>query len=398
MLQIKFKQMVKSPALVISSFIFLLWFFVSNQAGLRTGTGDILLIPYPIKSVPVSFIFFLFFAYSFLAKSIRQQLTELSKVYWQGRMQEYIYSFILLEIPNILCYLFLVLCAVRNIWMSFGKLDIYTFFFALKCYVIHIFLVNTVAILFGILISFIRNEIKAFLTLGVVCCLFSTFTLGYLYSLTRANERMNHLVDVLALTTRKHDAMVDCDYLYAVGSVDLERVLFWCFLITTFLCYILIQRGKKIVVLSLSIVSFLILALYTQPHGSSYLDEANPMDAEKKEDYYYERNPEYIGVKRNDLTVENDFTIKKYKADISIKRVMKAKVMVYLNEKRDFYSFSLRHEYRVTSIIDEYGKKVSFKREGDWISFFDDNDKKRHRDITIEIIKLQEELEKMEAE
>lgn len=34
----------------------------------------------------------------------------------------------------------------------------------------------------------------------------------------------------------------------------------------------------------------------------------------------------------------------------------------------------------------------------DMIDSWDDNDKKRHREITIEIIKLQEELEKMEAE
>lgn len=53
------------------------------------------------------------------------------------------------------------------------------------------------------------------------------------------------MIDLFGLTTRMYHTAADYDYIFSVESVDLQRILFWIFLVLTILAYHLLQRKKR---------------------------------------------------------------------------------------------------------------------------------------------------------
>lgn len=125
----------------------------------------------------------------------------------------------------------------------------------------------------------------------------------------------------------------------------------------------------------------ILFVLYMQPNGASYLNVNMVSDANDEEYNYYNAHTEQIGTLEHCESEEN-FKITKYVADIHVNRILSADVEVYIDQQElDAYVFSLRHEYEVISVEDEYGKKVSCRQEGDWITLHPEDSMKHSKFI-----------------
>lgn len=367
MVGIKAKQFFKNPILLLTTVIYFAW--ISNQLFSELYHEDILLpdnILKPLDLIPLSFVFFLFLSYAFFSKDKSCRMDEVISVSGTGKIRSYISGCVILFLLDLIVFLFLfgyfTYCCVQVL----GNVDETLFVFVVRLYGIHIFLVNLFSLLLGMSMSFVRSEMKAYIFLIVICCCFNQFFLSSLYRLSERNETLYHFVELFGLTTRTHNGLpVDVDYLFSVEAVNVQRILFWIFLMITIFLFQTLKRWGKCWLIGSGVITIVFLCFYMLPSGASYSDVASRMDAWGEEETYYSTHRDQAGTHDNYLPKEN-FRIVKYVADLKIRRVLEAEVSVYVDKgELPEYIFALRHEYKVSHVKDERGEDVAFVQNGD---------------------------------
>lgn len=374
---LKCKQYFKAPVLVLVTVIYFAWVIKNILSGADSQLADIeIQIVFPLIFVPLSFIFFMFVSYAFFAKDNRNKIAEVILAERNGVLKNCLCGFSLLLILNaVLTAVFLFRLFPESI-KAMGYLDRDVMWFAARCYLIHVFLVNVFAGLIGMAVSFIRSEVKAFSIMIAMGCLFSQFFQSFLYKIAGNNSVIYHLMDLFGLTTRMYNAAPDHDYIYSVESVDLQRILFWIFVVVTILLAVILKRKKWFFVAGSGGITILLFIFYMLPNGASYVDIDSRHDAWSEESTYYTAHADQVGRLDHYLPEEN-FKITKYMADIRFDRVLKAKVEVYVDAPDlDTYVFALRHEYVLHSVEDEYGAEVEYSQEGDQVILTPDHSQK----------------------
>ena len=336
---------------------------------------------YPLVFIPVSFVFFIFLSYAFFSGEEKSKVDEVILTCRNGKLRSCFCNLCLIFSFNVFLLLLFVLYLGLQCAKALGSVPMDVIWFGVRCYLIHIILVNIFAALAGMAVSFIKNEIKAFVVMIVVCCFFSQFFLESLYKLSGNNLELWHMMDLFGLTTRMYHAAADYDYIFSIESVDLQRILFWIFATATILICYLAPGRKRFFTICSGVIMVILFVLYMQPNGASYLNVNMVSDANDEEYNYYNAHTEQIGTLEHCESEEN-FKITKYVADIHVNRILSADVEVYIDQQElDAYVFSLRHEYEVISVEDEYGKKVSCRQEGDWITLHPEDSMKHSKFI-----------------
>lgn len=363
---LKCKQFFKSPVLVLATVLYFSWIIKKLLPGMISEKGSVAnAMTFPLVFIPVSFVFFMFLSYALFSREGKNRVNEVILTCRNGKLRSCICDFCLILFINAFLLLLFTLYLGLQCDKALDSVQMDVLWFGIRCYLIHIILVNIFAALTGMVVSFIENEIKAFAVMILVCCFFSQFFLESFYTLAGDDLDLRHMMDIFGLTTRMYHAAPDYDYIFSVESVDLQRVLFWIFVTFTILIFNLLQTRKRFFTICSGAITVLLFVLYMLPNGASYM---NVDDAYDEEYSYYDTHTEQIGTLEHYESEEN-FKITKYVADIHVNRILKADVEVYVDKPElEAYVFSLRHEYRVTSVEDEYGKKVSYRREGDWIT------------------------------
>ena len=365
---LKCKQFFKSPSLVLASVLYFIWIIKKLLPGMISEKGDVAnSMTYPLVFIPVSFVFFIFLSYAFFSGEGKSKVNEVILTCRNGKLRSCFCNLCLILSFNAFLLLLFILYLGLQCAKALDSVPMDVLWFGVRCYLIHIILVNIFAALIGMAVSFIKNEIKAFAIIILVCCFFSQFFLESLYMLAGNNLDLWHMMDLFGLTTRMYHAAADYDYIFSIESVDLQRILFWIFVMITILTCSLLQRRKRFFTICSGAITVLLFVLYMLPNGASYMNVDGMSDAYDEEYGYYNAHTEQVGTLAHCESEEN-FKITKYVADIHVNRILKADVEVYMDQHElETYMFSLRHEYKVTSVEDEYGKKVSYRREGDWI-------------------------------
>lgn len=381
---LKCKQFFKTPALLLAAVFYFGWVIKKLLPGMYSEKGDVAsAITFPLVFIPVSFVFFMFFSYALFSKDGKSKIDETILTCKNGKLRSCFCDFCLILCVNVILLLLFILYLGLQCSKALGSVPMDVLWFGIRCYLIHIILVNVFAALTGMAVSFIKNEIKAFAVMIIVCCFFSQFFLESFYKLAGDHLSLQHLMDLFGLTTRMYYAAPDFDYIFSVESVDLQRILFWVFLMLTILVHIILQKRKVFFTACSGAVTILVLVLYLLPNGASYvnvrMDAENVPDAWNEEELYYETNTEQISTLEH-YEPEEDFRITKYVADLDVNRILKANVEIYVDEPGlDAYMFSLRHEYKVTSVEDEYGGEVNYRQKGDRITLRPDNSREHSK-------------------
>ncbi len=379
---LKCKQFFKSPALVLAILLYFTWIIQKLLPGMISEKGDVAnSMTYPLVFIPVSFVFFIFLSYAFFSGEEKSKVDEVILTCRNGKLRSCFCNLCLIFSFNVFLLLLFVLYLGLQCAKALGSVPMDVIWFGVRCYLIHIILVNIFAALAGMAVSFIKNEIKAFVVMIVVCCFFSQFFLESLYKLSGNNLELWHMMDLFGLTTRMYHAAADYDYIFSIESVDLQRILFWIFATATILICYLAPGRKRFFTICSGVIMVILFVLYMQPNGASYLNVNMVSDANDEEYNYYNAHTEQIGTLEHCESEEN-FKITKYVADIHVNRILSADVEVYIDQQElDAYVFSLRHEYEVISVEDEYGKKVSCRQEGDWITLHPEDSMKHSKFI-----------------
>lgn len=370
---LKCKQFFKSPVLVLATVLYFAWIIKKLLPGMISEEGSVAdAMTFPLVFIPVSFVFFMFFSYALFSRESKSKVNEVILTCRNGKIRSCFCDLCLIFFINAFLLFLFTLFLGLQCGKALGSVQMDVLWFGIRCYLIHIILVNISVSLTGMAVSFIQNEIKAFAVMILLCCCFSQFFLESFYRLAGYNLDLQHMMDLFGLTTRMYHATPDYDYIFSIESVDLQRILFWIFLVLTILVYHVLQRKKRFFAACCGAVMVLLFVLYMLPNGASYMNidmnAENISDAYNEEDRYYTTHTEQVGrLERHES--EEDFKITKYVADIHVNRILNADVEVYVDKPElETYTFSLRHEYRVTSVEDEYGEQVSYRQEGDWIT------------------------------
>lgn len=370
---LKCKQFFKSPVLVLAAVLYFTWIIKKLLPGMISEEGSVAdAMTFPLVFIPVSFVFFMFFSYALFSRESKSKVNEVILTCRNGKVRSCFCDLgLILAINAFLLLLFILYLGLQS-RKALGSVQMDVLWFGIRCYLIHIILVNIFAALTGMAVSLIKNEIKAFAVMILLCCCFSQFFLESFYRLTGDDLDLQHMMDLFGLTTRMYHAAPDYDYIFSIESVDLQRILFWIFLVLTILIYHLSQRKKRFFASCCGAVTVLLFVLYMLPNGASYINinmnAENISDAYDEDYNYYATHTEQAGsLERHES--EEDFKITKYVADIQVNRILKADVEVYVDKPElETYMFSLRHEYRVTSVEDERGEQLNYRQEGDWIT------------------------------
>ncbi len=370
---LKCRQFFKTPVLVLAAVLYFAWVIKKLLPGMCSERGDIAAaITFPLVFIPVSFVFFIFFSYALFSRDGKSKVNEVILTCKNGKLKSCFCDFCLILFINVFLLLLCVLYLALQCNKALGSVSMDVLWFGIRCYLLHIIFVNVFASLSGMAASFMKNEIKAFAIMILVCCFFSQFFLESFYELTGDHLRLQHIVDLFGLTTRMYNAAPDYDYIFSIESVDLQRILFWIFLTITILVCNLLPRRKRFFAVCSGAVTVLFLVLYMLPNGAGYvnvrMNADNVQDSWNEEYNYYDVHTDQVGTLEHCET-EEDFKITKYVADMDINRILKADVEIYVDKPElDTYVFSLRHEYTVTAVEDEYGEKVDYQQKGDWIT------------------------------
>ena len=173
---LKCKQFFKSPALVLAILLYFTWIIQKLLPGMISEKGDVAnSMTYPLVFIPVSFVFFIFLSYAFISGEEKSKVDEVILTCRNGKLRSCFCNLCLIFSFNVFLLLLFVLYLGLQCAKALGSVPMDVIWFGVCCYLIHIILVNIFAVLAGMAVSFIKNEIKAFVVMIVVCCFFSQF-------------------------------------------------------------------------------------------------------------------------------------------------------------------------------------------------------------------------------
>ena len=350
--------------------VFFTWIWLRLKPTFSAKTGFYLsgTTSHPLFLIPISFVFFMFLSYSFFSKEKLDKLDETIAAAPGGTARSYLSGFFVLCSVDLLLlalvWAYHIYCCQR----ALGYWDTGIVLFGLRCYVVHIFLVNIFSILVGLAATFCKSEPKAYALMAAVNCFFSQFFLSTLYTMAGMDKTAYQAADLFALTTRMYYAGSDEDYVISIEGIEWQRVLFWIFLCLAIILFHILPKKKIPAAVCSGALAALCLCLYMLPTGAYRVDDSESnQDAWREERSYYEQYPEYVGTEEN-YHPDESFRITKYVAELAMQKVLKAKVTVYVDQDNlDEYVFALRHEYQVTDVRDEQGQALPFTQRGDWV-------------------------------
>lgn len=358
------KQYVRTPAI---SLVTVVYFLYLSYAIVQMPHEN---VPYTfiecMNQINITFIFFLFISYEFFSKGRRYQIDEvISACGRSGKLVRMSGAFILLPLNVLICAILFSAC----LWpaaVSGSNVDIY-FFYLIKVVFIHHFLVYLLAILIGFLVSYIKSRTVGYGVLMFICWCFGYLLIAPLLSISFGREFLYRIADLLSFMTRKFLSAPNVYYMYSVATVDVQRILFWIFLVAAILCVVINREKKRWIFVVPGVAMLTCMFFFFQPVSSPCVDIIGGEDAWTYDDtyYIYSGNIDCKDVSKYEKAA---FKVNKYNMILNAGRELAAKVEVHIDHTDlQQYDFTLYHGYKIKSVKDDHGQNLTFHQKGDYV-------------------------------
>lgn len=358
------KQYIRTPAISLITVVYFLYLsYVIVQMPHEN-------VPYTfiecMNQIKVTFIFFLFISYEYFSKSQRCHIDEIiSASGKRGKIVRLSGIYILLSLSLLIC----TILFIASFWpasVSGTNADTY-FFFLIKVIFIHHFLVYLLAILIGFLVSYIKSRTMGYGVLMFSCWCFGYLLIAPLLSISFERQILYRIADLLSFMTRKFLSAPNVYYMYSVAAVDVQRILFWIFLVAAIICVVMNREEKRWIFVVPGVAMLTCMFFFFQPVSSPGVDIIGGEDAWTYDDtyYIYSGNIDCKDVSKYEKAA---FKVTKYSMNLNAGRKLEARVEVDIDQTDlQQYDFTLYHGYKIKSVEDDHGQNLTFYQKGDYV-------------------------------
>lgn len=358
------KQYIRTPAISLITVVYFLYLsYVIVQMPHEN-------VPYTfiecMNQIKVTFIFFLFISYEYFSKSQRCHIDEIiSASGKRGKIVRLSGIYILLSLSLLIC----TILFIASFWpasVSGTNADTY-FFFLIKVIFIHHFLVYLLAILIGFLVSYIKSRTMGYGVLMFSCWCFGYLLIAPLLSISFERQILYRIADLLSFMTRKFLSAPNVYYMYSVAAVDVQRILFWIFLVAAIICVVMNREEKRWIFVVPGVAMLTCMFFFFQPVSSPGVDIIGGEDAWTYDDTYYIYSGN-IDCKDVSKYEKATFKVNKYSMNLNAGRKLEARVEVDIDQTDlQQYDFTLYHGYKIKSVEDDHGQNLTFYQKGDYV-------------------------------
>lgn len=250
--------------------------------------------------------------------------------------------------------------------------------YIVKCMFVNVFLISLIGVLLGLVLSKIQKRVVGY---GVIMGV--ALVVSYLLEeismivmvLTDYAVNLSDLLDLFQIMPTGLNYQINSAFGFPIMTYRVCLILFWCLVMILIL---LVRDSKnKRSIKTLIGLACCIAALIGYALPSSRVDMSLSSSGSVMADqHYYEVGQYRIGER------EGGFEVERYRMDLDVHRLLKAKVTMDVSRCRKEYRFTLSHSYEVERVTDAQGKEMAFDRDGD--ALLVDNRRANTKRITVE--------------
>ena len=324
-----------------------------------------------------SFIFFLVLSYLYLSRNNRSGIHEVITASGKEYFTVAMLRIAILQILNII--LTCCLAAMNLLLAVYGNIgESNYYFYIIELWLLYHALPCLLASLLGLSLSGLNNKRMEYSGIALLSYMFSGTFPVFLQSMSEKTEIIYRFADIFCIFARGTRRSPNYYYLIPIESNNYFRTLTWCFICILIAVFLFGKKRKTTLAGILAVVSLGLLILYICPSGNAYFDDKITNHDEWTADQSYYKNYEI-------LEEEAEFAVTEYWMDIKINRQMSAEVTMQLDESElERYIFTLYHGYEIRSVRDGSGRELSYDREGDYLTVWNDTDELEQICITYE--------------
>lgn len=325
-----------------------------------------------LKFAIVLFILFLFISYEYFAKAKRANFDECLSVTKNSELfrlnQFLVMELLALIFGGVLTVLSLI-APIKSSLTDFTYIS-----YILKLSLMYFFVADTIAVLLGMVLSNIKNNIIAYVLLILCTFMFSplSFLLPNTISSVTTKIYIHPIFYMFEIIPQEYPSQNYDAYGIPLNSTNYMRALFWLTLLIGIVCYKYLKRNKtaKKTVVSLSVSVALVSCVFANlPYSEYEYNKYDPLRGHTaRVDYYEFNSPENRPIQYNESA---DFKITSMDIDLKVGRQLNAITSVQIdNTSLASYKFTLFHGYKIKSIKDSSGNKLKFDRYSDYVTIY----------------------------
>lgn len=242
---------------------------------------------------------------------------------------------------------------------------------------LNIFLICIAGIFIGSFSALKMKKIPAYLLMIFITIMTSRILdILWLALYTTTNIDIFKITGLFELTTPSTNWTPNTAFGYSVLPYRFAVILFWIFIFAFGIIFSLHQINKrKIKAITCIILSIICITVYYTPSSKVIMDQRN-VNGPNADYEYYTKHEDEIMIEKNNFNI-TDLTM-----DISTNSMLKAKVVIKVDNKNlEKYKFTLYHGYNIKNIkIND--KDVNFNRN---LDYFEINNTQNYEIDTITI-------------
>ncbi len=324
-----------------------------------------------------TFIFFMFFSFEYIHLSKNSGIVECARAITGGNFklykQQYI-TLIIFSFIEFLISLFFFICAYFRWNIEYTEYLVY----AIKFSFINVFLISVLGSSIGVLIGSLLSRVTGYFIMLLVS-IFEIIVFRFnLTSLTaNSGTKLNtYLWEIINIFTSDTDRPIIPQLGYSVQPYKLFTLLFWIGLCVFALALVNVIKTKNIKKLFLNTICLILSVICgigaITPSSRLYLNNSNPNSA-------IIGDVKFVGTQKSEKAT---FSVSKYEVLLNIKQKLSAKVTISIDNKTPGdYKFTLWSAFNVLKVTDEKGNKLSFSRDGCYITI---HGKNKNEKLTFE--------------